>query len=280
MNDVNEPAVTPQPKTPQPVGDQLPAGWVDHPSGLDFERHCLDGEPGVLYDYQTGWDHQREILELVSHHKAPNRVLFVQHESVYTAGRQTKPEDRPFDGTPVVDVDRGGDITWHGPGQLVGYPIIFLQRGIGPVDYIRRVEESVIRLLASYGIATGRVPGRTGVWLASDGIKPERKICAIGVRCAHQTTMHGFALNVAPSFDRFNNIIPCGIADADVTSIYRELGHAPSLDQVADDLVPYLRELLAFKPYRMSPDIPRNHHPQFHHPVGPAPQATTQEVHL
>ncbi|MCT2980136.1 lipoyl(octanoyl) transferase LipB [Propionibacterium freudenreichii] len=264
---------TVQPTTPQAVNGVLPPNWVTHPAGLDYERHCLDAAPGALYDYETGWEHQREILDAVAHHRSPNRVLYVQHESVYTAGRQTQPEDRPFDGTPVVDVDRGGRITWHGPGQLVGYPIIFLQRGVGVVDYVRRVEEAVIRLLAQYGIATGRIPGRTGVWLASDGIRPERKICAIGVRCAHQTTMHGFALNVDPAFDRFDNIVPCGIDDADVTSIRRELGRAPSLSQVADDLTPHLTEMMSFAPYQMSPDVPRTQHAAFHHPTADHPAA-------
>lgn len=278
---------TPQPSTPQPADGQLPPGWVQHPGGLEVERHCLSAAPGSLYDYREGWEHQRELLQRVAHHEIGNRVLFVQHESTYTAGRQTKPEERPFDGRPVIDVDRGGKITWHGPGQLVGYPIVFLQRGVGVVDYVRRVEEAVIRLLAGYGIVCGRVPGRTGVWLASDGIAPERKICAIGVRCAHQTTMHGFALNVDPPFDYFDNIVPCGIEDADVTSIRRELGHAPDLDTVADQLYPYLAELLSFCPYTMSADIPRRPHLAFHHPtradaevLAPAPTSTPRVVQL
>lgn len=241
---------------------------MDHPRGLQQERHCLDGRPGSLYDYRIGWQRQRELLQRVAHHEIGNRVLFVQHESTYTAGRQTKPEERPFDGRPVIDVDRGGKITWHGPGQLVGYPIVFLQRGVGVVDYVRRVEEAVIRLLGGYGLRTGRVPGRTGVWLASDGTGPERKICAIGVRCAHQTTMHGFALNVDPSFECFDNIVPCGIEDADVTSIRRELGRAPGLGAVADRLYPILAEMLRFGPYEMSPDIERRPHRAFHHPTG------------
>lgn len=256
---------TPQPRTPRPTGGRLPQGWVDHPRGLAVERHCLDEVPGSLYDYRRGWEHQRELLQQVAHHEICNRLLFVQHESTYTAGRQTKPQERPVDGRPVIDVDRGGKITWHGPGQLVGYPIVFLQRGVGVVDYVRRVEEAVIRLLGGYGITSGRVPGRTGVWLASDGVAPERKICAIGVRCAHQTTMHGFALNVDPEFDYFDKIVPCGIDDADVTSIKRELGHAPSLATVADQLYPFLAQLLAFEPYTMSPDIPRRPHLVFHH---------------
>ncbi len=136
------------------------------------------------------------------------QVLYVEHPPVYTAGRRTEPHERPFDGTPVVDVDRGGKITYHGPGQLVGYPIVFLPRGIGVVDYVRRVEEALIRLLAGYGVATGRVPGRTGVWLAADDGRPERKIAAIGIRVSRQTTMHGFALNVSSDLADFGRIVP------------------------------------------------------------------------
>lgn len=251
---------TQQPTQNSATADLRPPGWVSHPAGLDIEQHCLQADPGQLYDYQIGWQRQRELLDQIAAHRLPNRIMFVQHESVYTAGRQTKLADRPFDGTPVIDVDRGGRITWHGPGQLVGYPIIFLQRGTGVVDYVRRVEEAVIRLLSDYGISSGRVPGRTGVWLAAEQTRPERKICAIGVRCAHQTTMHGFALNVDPAFERFDNIVPCGIDDAGVTSIRRERADAPSLVQVANDLTPYLREMMNFAPYEMSPDITHVQH--------------------
>jgi lipoyl(octanoyl) transferase len=222
-------------------------------SALEFEYLGL--ETGTLTDYRLAWDRQREVHGLVSTEQVPPRVLYVEHPPVYTAGRRTEPHERPTDGTEVIEVDRGGKITYHGPGQLVGYPIIPLPFRVGVVDYVRRVEEALIRLLAGYGIPTGRVVGRTGVWLAADGKRPERKIAAIGIRVAKRTTMHGFALNVAADLADFDKIVPCGIDDAGVTSIEAELGHAPSLLQVAADLEPHLAELLDFSPYTPSPDL-------------------------
>ena len=181
------------------------------------------------------------------------QVLFVQHPPVYTAGRRTLPEERPFDGTPVVDVDRGGKITWHGPGQLVGYPIAKLPREVGDLDYVRRLEEAVIRTLAGWGIVGGRVPERTGVWLQPSPGRGERKICAIGIRVAKQTTLHGFALNVAPNLLGFGNIIPCGISDAGVTSMAAELpGPAPSLVEVARAMEPHLSDMLSWETYEQT----------------------------
>ena len=156
----------------------------------------------------------------------------------------------------MVDVDRGGKITYHGPGQLVGYPIVFLPRGVGVVDYVRRVEEALIRLLADYGLATGRVPGRTGVWLPAHAGRPERKIAAIGIRVSRQTTMHGFALNVTSDLADFGRIVPCGIADAGVTSLAAEIdGPPPTLVELARRLEPLLADLLGFGPYDPSPDL-------------------------
>jgi len=214
---------------------------------------------GVLSDYHEAWALQREVHARVASGEWGPRVLYVEHPPVYTAGRRTEPHERPFDGTPVVDVDRGGKITYHGPGQLVGYPIVFLPRGVGVVDYVRRVEEALIRLLAGYGVATGRVPGRTGVWLAADGERPERKIAAIGIRVSRQTTMHGFALNVSSDLRDFGRIVPCGISDAGVTSLAAEMdGPVPSLVEVGRALEPHLTELLAFAPFEMAADL----HPQ------------------
>jgi lipoyl(octanoyl) transferase len=209
-----------------------------------------------LSPYVPTWNYQREIHARVAGGELPGQVLFVEHEPVYTAGRRTEPHERPFDGTPVVDVDRGGKITWHGPGQLVGYPIVFLPRGIGVVDYVRRVEEALIRTLADYGIRTGRVDGRTGVWLPAEHGRAERKIAAIGIRVSKQTTMHGFALNVTSQLTGFDNIVPCGIADAGVTSMAAELhGPAPTLTEVARTAEPHLSELLALRPYRRHPEF-------------------------
>lgn len=197
-------------------------------------------------DYRQTWDYQREVHAAVSSGERPGHVLFVEHSPVYTAGRRTLEEEKPFDGTPVIDVDRGGKITYHGPGQLVGYPIVRLADGMGVVDYVRKLEEAILNLLAGYDIHADRVEGRTGVWLPADGDRPERKICAIGVRVTKRTTMHGFALNVLSSAERFGNIIPCGIADAGVTSIAEERPGDWNLVDVAADLRPHLEASLEF----------------------------------
>ena len=217
---------------------------------VEFQYLGLADRPPTLSEYVPTWEHQREVHARVAAGELPPQVLFVEHPPVYTAGRRTEPHERPFDGTPVVDVDRGGKITWHGPGQLVGYPIVFLPRGIGVVDYVRRVEEALIRVLADYGLATGRVDGRTGVWLAPTATRPERKIAAIGIRVSKQTTMHGFALNVTSQLGGFDNIVPCGITDAGVTSIAAELdGAPPILVEVARAIEPHLSDLLALRPF-------------------------------
>ena len=151
--------------------------------------------------------------------------MLLEHHSVYTAGKRTRPADRPTDGTPVVDVDRGGLITWHGPGQLVGYPIIGLAAPIDVVDFVRRLEEALIRVVAELGVPDpGRVPGRTGVWVPADGLRPERKVAAIGLRVQGGVSLHGFAINCNPDLAEFDKIVPCGITDAGVTSLTVELG--------------------------------------------------------
>lgn len=222
-----------------------------HPTtrdGFSFTYLAFDGASLGMSDYRETWDLQRAVHAQVASGEVGPQVLYVQHPPVYTAGRRTLDSERPVDGTPVVDVDRGGKITYHGPGQLVGYPIVRLSRRVGPLEYVRKLEQAVIDVLAPLGIAGVRVEGRTGVWLpAADG-RPERKICAIGIRVARLTTMHGFALNVAPdSTGPFGNIVPCGISDAGVTSIADELGGSgPSLVEVARDLEPLLARELAF----------------------------------
>lgn len=222
---------------------------------VQFRYEGIADDPPRLTEYHAGWELQRQLHARVASGDWGPQVLYVEHEAVYTAGRRTEPHERPLDGTPVVDVDRGGKITYHGPGQLVGYPIVFLPRGTGVVDYVRRVEEALVRLLAGYGITTGRVPGRTGVWLAADDRGPERKIAAIGIRVSRQTTMHGFALNVSADLADFGRIVPCGIADAGVTSMSDELdGPTPGLVEVASRLEPLLSEMFSFQPYLSSPD--------------------------
>ncbi|MGO1383771.1 MAG: lipoyl(octanoyl) transferase LipB [Arachnia sp.] len=210
---------------------------------LTFEYRGL-GEPATLSEYQETWDYQRFVHAAVASGDRPGHVIYVEHSPVYTAGRRTLPHERPVDGTPVIDVDRGGLITYHGPGQLVGYPIVRLREGVGVVDHVRSLETAVIAMLAAKGLETTRITGRTGVWLRGDGIRPERKICAIGVRVAARTAMHGFALNVAPSTASFANIIPCGIADAGVTSLSEEMPGEWTVAGIAHDLEPFLRQAL------------------------------------
>jgi lipoyl(octanoyl) transferase len=205
-------------------------------------------------DYRDGWELQRRLHAEVAEGTRPDTVILLEHAPVYTAGKRTEASERPVDGTPVIDVDRGGKITWHGPGQLVGYPIVRLPDAVYVVDYVRRLEETLISLLTSYGLLTGRVPGRSGVWLPADS-RPERKIAAIGIRVASGVTMHGFALNVDPDLSWFDRIVPCGIADAGVTSLAAETGDRPGLLSVADRLRPELERYLAFTPYEQSPPL-------------------------
>jgi lipoyl(octanoyl) transferase len=178
-------------------------------------------------DYLTAWDAQRAHATARREGTGPDVLMLLEHPSVYTAGRRTQPEDRPTDGTPVVDVDRGGRITWHGPGQLVGYPIVGLAEPLDVVDFVRRLEEALIHVVHGLGIAAaGRVDGRSGVWLPADDRGPERKLGAIGVRVQGGVTLHGFALNCDPDLAAFDRIVPCGIADAGVSSLSVELGQA------------------------------------------------------
>jgi lipoyl(octanoyl) transferase len=187
--------------------------------------------------YAEAWDMQREMHGRVVAGDAPDTVMFCEHPSVYTAGRRTMPAERPTDGTPVVDVDRGGKITWHGPGQLVGYPIVHLPAGVFVVDYVRRLETALIATCDRLGVPAGRVSGRTGVWTA-DG---SRKLAAIGIRVARGVAMHGFALNCNCALTPFERIIPCGITDAGVGSLSGELGKNVSVDDVVDVVGEQLR---------------------------------------
>ena len=182
--------------------------------------------------YQDAWEQQRALHSDVVAGRAPDTVLLLEHPSVYTAGKRTEAWERPLDGTPVIDVDRGGKITWHGPGQLVGYPILRLADPIDVVAYVRRVEGMLIDVCTDLGVAAGRVEGRSGVWLGADARGPERKIAAIGIRVAQGVTLHGFALNCDADLSAFDRIVPCGISDAGVTSLTRELGRDVSVDEV------------------------------------------------
>jgi lipoyl(octanoyl) transferase len=175
-------------------------------------------------DYLVARQEQGRLHEAVAAGTRPDTLLLLEHPSVYTAGKRTASWDRPVDGTPVIDVDRGGRITWHGPGQLVGYPIVRLPDPVDVVAYVRRVERLLIDVCADLGVHTIRVEGRSGVWLPADELRPERKIAAIGVRVARGATLHGFALNCDCDLTAFDKIVPCGITDAGVTSLSRELG--------------------------------------------------------
>lgn len=190
---------------------------------------------GVI-DYEMAWELQCDIVE-ARVAGGPDTLLTLQHPAVYTAGRRTEPQERPINGAPVIDTDRGGKITWHGPGQLVGYPIVQLAEPIDVVNYVRRVEESIIAVCAQLGVQTKRVEGRSGVWLAAGGGKPERKIAAIGVRVQRGVTMHGFSLNCNNSLDAYLPIVACGITDAGVTTLSAELGRDVTVDEVHDQVV-------------------------------------------
>lgn len=184
-------------------------------------------------DYVTAWDRQRALAD-ARVAGGPDTLLLLEHPSVYTAGKRTEPHERPVDGTPVVDTDRGGKITWHGPGQLVGYPIIGLAEPLDVVNFVRRIEEALIAVCRGYGLEAGRVAGRSGVWIPADELRPERKIGAIGIRVSRGTTLHGFALNCDCDLSAFSAIVPCGIADAGVTSLSAELGRRVTVDDVTD----------------------------------------------
>ena len=180
-------------------------------------------------DYVPTWELQREIHAGVVAGSRPDTVLLLEHQSVYTAGRRTEIFERPFDGTPVVDVDRGGKITWHGPGQIVGYPIVKLVGRLDVIAHVRRLEKMLVAVCADLGIQTTQIKGRSGVWITADARGPERKIAAIGVRVAEGVTMHGFALNCNCDMTWFDRIVPCGIKDAEVTSLSLELGRDVSV---------------------------------------------------
>jgi lipoyl(octanoyl) transferase len=175
----------------------------------------------ALLDYNQALLIQRSTHEQVSAGVMPNTLFFVEHPSVFTAGKRTLDEERPMDGTPVIDVDRGGKITWHGPGQIVGYPILRLAKPTELVGFVREIEGALIDTCKEFGLNVQRIKGRSGVWTCNEN--NPKKIAAIGIRVAKATTMHGFALNVNPDLGAFSQIIPCGIADAEVTSIAQEL---------------------------------------------------------
>ena len=199
-------------------------------------------QQGGLIDFEEALEMQRAIHSEVASGLRPNTLILLEHPAVYTAGKRTLDEERPVNGAPVIDVDRGGKITWHGPGQLVGYPIVKLKNPHELVGFVRAIEAGVIAVCHDFGIIGQRIEGRSGVWVSDE--KGSRKIAAIGIRVASGTSMHGFALNVAPDLSAFSAIIPCGIADAEVTSMERELGREITIADVQSSVERHLFDAL------------------------------------
>jgi len=199
-------------------------------SNLEVKSHPISVEHLGLIDYQKAWDYQREIQTGVIEGRIPNTLILLEHPSVYTAGRRTQPDERPIDGTPVIDVDRGGKITWHGEGQLVGYPIVKLKNRNDVVGFVREIENALIEACEVFGIKTERYCERSGVWIRDSN--SDRKIAAIGIRVAKGVTMHGFALNINPDMTAYDHISPCGFTDTGVTSLAKELGRDITISEV------------------------------------------------
>ncbi|MFC9773163.1 MULTISPECIES: lipoyl(octanoyl) transferase LipB [unclassified Pseudarthrobacter] len=193
-------------------------------------------------DYQHAWDIQRELHGKVVAGEAPSTVLLLEHAAVYTAGKLTEDHERPFDGTPVVAVDRGGKLTWHGPGQLIAYPILKLKNRAGIRDYVERLEAVMIAVMADYGIRAERIKGRAGVWVRADANGPDRKIAAIGIRVLNGVTMHGVAINCSNDLAPYGQIIACGITDAGVTTMSRETGKDIRPADIAERFVEEFRK--------------------------------------
>ncbi|GAA3541293.1 lipoyl(octanoyl) transferase LipB [Nocardioides daeguensis] len=215
-----------------------------------------DGLGPDFIDYVTAWDLQRELHAQVVAGELTDTVLLVEHPPVFTASRRTEAHERPADpgGAPVIEVDRGGKITFHGPGQLVGYPIVRLPDHVKILDYVRRLEEAIIAVCAELGVTTARIPGRTGVWLKADDKGGERKIAAIGIRVRNGVAMHGFALNCDVDLSWYDRFVPCGISDAGVTSLSAELGRDVPVREVVDSVRRHLAELLEWNDYTLTPD--------------------------
>jgi lipoyl(octanoyl) transferase len=210
-------------------------------SAILTENQLKVSELGVV-DYLSAWKLQKQIHQDVVNLQTENTLLLLEHPSVYTAGRRTEILDRPLDDTPVIDVDRGGKITWHGPGQLVGYPIVKLKNSTDVVGFVRELETALISVCAEFGIKADRYCERSGVWVRDD--KSDRKIAAIGLRVAKGVTMHGFALNVNPDLSAYEKIIPCGISGAKVTSLSAELGSEITINEALPVIKKHIQPML------------------------------------
>ena len=212
----------------------MPLAHADSPIAF---AHC-----GII-DYEKAWQIQRTVHAEVAEGSRPNTLMLLQHPPVFTAGRRTLDHERPNDGTPVIDVDRGGKITWHGPGQIVGYPIVRLANRLDVVGFVREIESALIDVCKEFDIDAERYCERSGVWLRD--AKGDRKIAAIGIRYAKGVTMHGFALNVNPDLSWFDRIVPCGLPDATTTSMSAELGRNISIEEVIPVVERHVYEALA-----------------------------------
>lgn len=258
-------------------------GYPQQREGTSDLRFVHLGFGPDAVEYQEAWQEQRSVHSARFAEEIPDTCLLLEHLPVYTAGRRTEASERPLDGTPVVDVDRGGKITWHGPGQLVGYPILKLPRPVDVVAHVRRLEEALIRACAELGLETTRVEGRSGVWVLGDPLeerpavpgltldfdprlhddefdprlsgpeyapsnagqrREDRKLAAIGIRVAKGVTMHGFSLNCNPDNTWFDRIVPCGIRDAGVTSLSNELGREVTVGEAVPLVEKHLREII------------------------------------
>lgn len=196
-----------------------------------------------LIEYETAWAMQREFHQEIADEIRPNTLLLLEHPPTFTAGRRTLDSERPVDGSKVIDVDRGGKITFHGPGQIVGYPILKLRDPLNVVGFVREIEMALIKVCADFGISSERYCERSGVWIRDE--KGDRKIAAIGIRVARGVTMHGFAINIDTDLSYYERIVPCGIADAGVTSISKELNQKVSSEEVMPVLERHIFEALA-----------------------------------
>ena len=206
--------------------------------------------------YREGWDLQRRVHARRVADEVPDSCLLLQHQPVYTAGKRTAVSDRPAGdaGAPVIDVDRGGKITWHGPGQLTGYPIIKLRQPVDVVAYVRALEEAMIRTCAEFGLTAERVAGRSGAWVLADERGPDRKVGAIGARVARGVTMHGFALNADCDLSWYDRIVPCGIRDAGVTTLSAETDRHLTVAQVTPLIERHLADVLGYPAWRHAHD--------------------------
>ena len=215
---------------------------VSASSDTEISGISIEIQRSGLVPYEEALANQRLIHSEVAQALRPNTLILLEHPSVYTAGKRTSDSEKPTDGTPVIGVDRGGKITWHGPGQLVGYPIVKLAKPTELVGFVREIEAGLIRVCAEFGITSQRVDGRSGVWIRDSS--GDRKIAAIGIRVAQGVSMHGFALNVNPALEAFNRIIPCGIDDAAVTSMAQELSRDITIEEVIPVVEKYLTKTL------------------------------------